>query len=123
MDQLGSAEIPECTEHRYELRRRLLNSSYFDAHKRMARRRAMIFVPVVASGFAAVILLVVIQTNPTNTPLQSIEEKTEIAGTYDPDFLTDGLTATFVDGRPMIPVTYGVNTVQFSTTSSVLSIQ
>lgn len=122
-EQSSSVNIPECIEHRYELRRKLLNSRYFDAHRNNTRHRALIFVPVVASGFVAVILFVVIQTSsPINIPT-TLEEKTEIVGNFDSDFLTDGLTATFMDDRPMVPITLTTNTVPFSTASARMTVQ
>lgn len=123
-EQSGSIEVPECVEHRYALRRKLLNSQYFDEHRNAMRRRSLFLVPVFASGFAIMVLLVVIQTAPSAKVISLAEEHADVIGVVDPDFLTDGLTATFFDDRPMVPLTLPANTVPFSmTTASVLSIQ
>lgn len=122
-EQSGSMEVPECAEHRYALRRKLLNSQYFDEHRNTMRRRAMLLVPFFASGFAVMVLLVAIQTTPSVNTSVSIKEKTDIATAFYPDFLTEGLTATYLDDRPVVPLMIQANTVSFSTAATVMSIQ
>ena len=121
LDCMGAQDVPESIEHRYKLRRMLLNSKYFDAHY-AAKRRVMMFVPVVASGFMVVMLFVAVQNNPAvNTDL--VQEPTQGAGVYRPDFVTEGLIATFVDDRPLVPATIQANTVQYSTRALAVQIQ
>lgn len=122
-EQSGSIEVPECADHRYALRRKLLNSQYFDEHRNAMRRRAMLFVPVVASGFAVMVLFVAIQTTPAMNVLPSTEERSDVVGLFDPDFITDGLTATYLDDRPMVPLSFQANTVPFSTAAVAMNIQ
>ena len=121
-EQMGTEEAPVCDEHRYALRRKLLNSSYFNEHRTAMRRRAMLFVPVVASGFVVAVLFIASHTNPSVNPDSFAGAPLVSSGAISPDFLTDGLSATFVDGRPMIPVTYQPNTVLFSTKAMALKI-
>ncbi|MCX6714748.1 MAG: hypothetical protein NTX72_02960 [Candidatus Uhrbacteria bacterium] len=120
-EQTGTMNIPECDEHRYALRRKLLNSSYFNEHRNAMRRRAMLFVPVVASGFAVAVLFVGTHTMPALN-VDVATEQTEIAGAPDPDFLTDGLTATYFDARPVVAATLDANTVPFSTAAMNMQI-
>lgn len=121
IERANAIEVPECDEHRYALRRKLLNSTYFDEHRNIMRRRAMLFVPVVASGFAVAVLFVGFHTTPSiNGDVTT--EQTEVATAPDPDFLTDGLVATFVDDRPLIKSSLNANTVSFSTASTSMQV-
>lgn len=122
IEHAGSIEAPECEAHRYALRRMLLNSSYFDEHRSTMRRRAMLLMPVVASGFFVAVLFMATQTSSgSNTP-ESLNEPLLFTNSFDQGSLTEGLSATFVDDRPIIPVAYEANKVSFSTASMVLNV-
>jgi hypothetical protein len=60
LERLGSVETPECLEHRYALRRALLNSPRFERNRfRMVWTRLFTYTATFVAGGAVVAVLVV----------------------------------------------------------------
>ncbi|OGL62120.1 hypothetical protein A3E97_02835 [Candidatus Uhrbacteria bacterium RIFCSPHIGHO2_12_FULL_47_12] len=123
IEHVHSINVPECEEHRYALRRMLLNSTYFDEHRNAVRRRAMLFVPAAASMFVVAVLFVASQTHPGTLTEDIVEQPIVVINKVEPSFLTKGLSATFIDDRPMIPVTFQPNTILFSTATMAMKLE
>ncbi len=122
IEQMGLVDVPECEEHRYALRRKLLNSKYFHVHRSVTPRRALLFVPVVAGGFVVVSLAVGMNLHfVSNRSFASAPSV--IAETSQTNFSKRGLIATFVDDRPMVPVERFANTVSFSTVATTMRVE
>jgi len=110
-ERMGAIQVLEDTEHRYALRRKILCSKHFQNTAAQERKRFFLLIaPFFASGFIVIALTV----SPTaalqkdmvvpETPAMLSQTEQVADEAVIPSFLTDGLSAQYIDDRPMIPM-------------------
>lgn len=116
-EQMGSHHVPECDEHRYALRRVLLNSRYFSEQKKSKLHHIHVFVPILVSGLAVFIFILgtpnAFVENKESVPVRSISAST----------IQKNLIATYIDDRPILRVAVPENIVPFSTVAMSMRVE
>ncbi len=100
LEHLGSANVPEDTVHRYELRRELLCSRYFGDHcaRELRWNRLLTFtMPLLTGGMLVIVFSFVGASLSEVTPLVPQSESTVVA-----QIEKEEVTNEFIDsGRPI----------------------
>ena len=107
LEQIGSADVPEDTVHRYELRRELLCSRYFGDHCARQQRwnRLLTFtVPLLTGGMLVVVFSFVGASLSETLPFSSQVESTDVVQAIESQKIVSEETDQFVDSRQPIPM-------------------
>jgi len=121
---IGALETPECFEHRYKLKRALLCSKYFDTCEQNSSSQFKLILPIALSGFFVLLLLVNVPITPSSdSAVSTITQDAGFIALNKPDFITEGLVASFMDDRPLVKSPVTANMLTLSTPVSVMSFQ
>jgi hypothetical protein len=91
LEQLGSEQHPGEHGHRYQLRRSLLNSSYFEVHRaRVIWERIIAFSgPAFAGGFVVLMVVLAVQVYPNENRVVSVDSELHIVQAEEPSVLPE----------------------------------
>ena len=105
LERIGSVEKPEDLIHRYELRRELLCSKFFQGHcaRQVRRSRFVTFTaPLLTGGILVVVFTFVGSSMMESVPLETLQnasEFTQVAASHEEEMNQD-----FIDTRAPVPV-------------------
>lgn len=124
LEHIESTDVPEDTMHRYELRRELLCSRYFDEHHQRQQKRNRFFtytIPLMTGGMLVVVFLAagvsLTQSTPQVAEIASVTTLPEIHPLSDSEKLQ---STDFIDIREAVPLREVVQFVPVRTADYVM---